>query len=70
MFTSTHFAPSVSFWHTAYISREFRNFEITAVNSGSTTPNAPQPGVLWLVELKGGTLCRWAEGKISRVAIV
>ena len=36
-----HFSPSVLFWHTACNSREFRNFEITAVNSGCPTRMSP-----------------------------
>jgi gluconolactonase len=48
------------------------NPECEILAEGLAFPEGPAfapDGALWLVELKGGTLCRWAQGKLSRVAV-
>jgi len=48
------------------------NPECEILTEGLAFPEGPAfapDGSLWLVELKGGTLCRWAEGRLSRVAV-
>jgi sugar lactone lactonase YvrE len=35
----------------------------------SEGPAFAPDGSLWLVELKGGNLCRWSEGTLSRIPV-